>query len=163
MIRHKQMLFSYLFRVPQKLNFLPWTPFRDLSLAASMLNLPQGRKQNRIWQQEFFRKNNIMVNDLCRVKPLPNTLFYQAYERTPLPPLDSKVLSEAVKPNYVEWVNRYVSRTSWNSLQEAVLSLRGAGRLCKMFTGSIPTTVRFRALMAYLVLYPIEKLLKSRR
>lgn len=162
MIRHKQMLFSYLFRVPEKLGFLPWTPFRDLSLAAAMLNLSPRRKTNRLWQQDFFRKNNIMVNDYCQVRRLSNTLFYQAYERMPLQPLDKKILSEVIRPDYVEWVNRYVSRTPLSVFQEAALSFRGAGRLCKMFAGRIPTTVRFRALMAYLVLYPIERLLKSR-
>jgi len=162
MIRHKQMLFSYLFRVPEKLSFSPWTPFKDLPLATAMLNLSPGRRKNRIWQQDFFRKNGIMVNDDCRVKRLPNTLFYQAYDRVPLKPLDRSILSEAVRPEFVDWINRNVPRTIQNDLQELLLSLRGSGRLCRIFTGKIPTTVRFRAFMAYLVLYPIERLLKSR-
>ena len=161
-MRHKQMLFSYLFRVPEKMGFTPWGPYRDLSLAAAMVNLPQSRRHERIWQQDFFRKNGIMVNDDCRVKRLPNTLFYQAYDRVPLKPLDRSILSEAVRPEFVDWINRNVPRTIQNDFQELLLSLRGSGRLCRIFTGKIPTTVRFRAFMAYLVLYPIERLLKSR-
>ena len=88
--------------------------------------------------------------------------FYQAYDRVPLKPLDRSILSEAVRPEFVDWINRNVPRTIQNDLQELLFSLRGSGRLCRIFTGKIPTTVRFRAFMAYLVLYPIERLLKSR-
>ena len=161
-LRHKQVLLSYLFRVPEKLGYAPWCPFLDLRLAAAMLNLPPNRRKNRIWQQDFFRKNGIMINDDCRAKRLPNTLFYQAYDRVPLKPLDRGILSEAVRPEFVDWINRNMPRTIQNDFQELLLSIRGSGRLCRIFTGKIPTTVRFRAFMAYLVLYPIERLLKSR-
>lgn len=161
-LRHKQVLLSYLFRVPEKLGYAPWCPFLDLRLAAAMLNLPPNRRRDRVWQQDFFRKNGIMVEDLCRPKRLPNTLNMQALDRVPLPPLDRGILSEVVVPDYVDWINKYIHRTPWNSLQEAVMSIRGMGRLWHVFTHRIPRPDRLSAYLAYLVLYPIERLLKSR-
>ena len=127
-----------------------------------MLNLPPIRRRDRVWQQDFFRKNGIMVEDLCRPKRLPNTLNMQALDRVPPPPLDRGILSEVVEPNYVDWINKYIHRTPWNSLQETVMSIRGMGHLWHVFTHRIPRTNRLRAYLAYLVLYPIERLLRSR-
>mgnify|MGYP000851514821 FL=1 len=161
-MRHKQMLFTYLERVPKQFGFEPFFPFKDMELAAAMLNLPQKRRRDRVWQQDFFRRNNIMMEDSCRVRRLPNDLSIRALDIVCPPPLDVKVLSEVVRPEYVEWINRYIRPTSLNRLQEVLLSVRGAGRVTKIFTGRIPKTVRVRASFAYRVLYPIERLLKSR-
>ena len=161
-MRHKQMLFTYLERVPKQFGFEPFFPFKDMELAAAMLNLPQKRRRDRVWQQDFFRRNNIMMEDSCRVRRLPNDLSIRALDIVCPPPLDVKVLSEVVRPEYVEWINRYIRPTSLNRLQEVLLSVRGAGRVTKIFTGRIPKTVRMRASFAYRVLYPIERLLKSR-
>lgn len=161
-LRHKQVLLSYLFRVPEKLGYAPWCPFLDLELAAAMLNLPPNRRKDRAWQQDFFRKNGIMVEEHCRPEPLPNTLNMQALDKVPLEPLDRRVLSEVVVPDYVDWINRYTPRTALNAFQEALLSIRGVGRAWRVFTGRIPRSNRLRAYLAYLVLYPIERLLRSR-
>lgn len=103
-----------------------------------------------------------MMEDSCRVRRLPNDLSIRALDIVCPPPLDVKVLSEVVRPEYVEWINRYIRPTALNRLQEVLLSVRGAGRVTKIFTGRIPKTVRVRASFAYRVLYPIERLLKSR-
>ena len=161
-LRHKQVLLSYLFRVPEKLGYAPWCPFLDLELAAAMLNLPPNRRKDRAWQRDFFRKNGIMVEEHCRPELLPNTLNMQALDKVPLEPLDREVLSEVVSPDYVDWINRYTPRTALNAFQEALLSVRGLGRMWRVFTGRIPRSNRLRAYLAYLVLYPIERLLRSR-
>lgn len=161
-LHYKQILISYLLRVPESLGYAPYAPFADLTTAAAMVNLPPERRRNRVWQQEFFRKNHIMTEDGVKAQRLPNTLDTQALDRMPLRPLDRTILAEAVSPGYVDWVNRYVPQTPWNRAQGMLLSIRGAGRFCQLFTGRIPTSVRTRAYMAYLCLYPIERLLRAR-
>ena len=99
-----------------------------MELAAAMLNLPQKRRRDRVWQQDFFRRNNIMMEDSCRVRRLPNDLSIRALDIVCPPPLDVKVLSEVVRPEYVEWINRYIRPTSLNRLQEVLLSDYEIGR-----------------------------------
>ena len=51
-MRHKQMLFTYLERVPKQFGFEPFFSFKDMELAAAMLNLLQKRRRDRVWQQK---------------------------------------------------------------------------------------------------------------
>ncbi|NQV24271.1 MAG: hypothetical protein HQ518_07865, partial [Rhodopirellula sp.] len=109
-MRMKLIMLSYLIRVPAHLGFSPWSPFLEMDVALSMLNLPSERREKRRWQREFFMRENIDFENHGLTHTLENTLNRDAMCRVPLVPLDVILLREVVEPSYVEWINREVCR-----------------------------------------------------
>jgi hypothetical protein len=159
-MRFKIILLSYLMTVPRSFGFKPWSPFLDIEVAMAMLTLPQERRQNRIWQREFFQKQGVDFESMHLQVDMANTLDRQAMRRIPIKPLDSKLLLQVVKSEYVEWINRQVRQHGifWEWFWKLVNSPR-IGRPMRMFGIK---EQRLQALPAYLTLKPIESLLLKR-
>jgi hypothetical protein len=159
-VRFKIMLLSYLMTVPRSFTFKPWSPFLDIEVDMAMLTLHQERRQNRIWQREFFQKKGVDFESMNIKVDMGNTLGYQAMRRIHLKPLDSKLLREVVKSEYVEWINRQVQQQGilWEWFWKLVKSPR-IGRPMRMLGIK---DQRLQALSAYLTLKPIESLLLKR-
>lgn len=62
LVRTKMMLLRFLKSIPNNFNFDTYLPFGDQEIAMSMLNLPIDRRQNRIWQKELFKKNQLDID-----------------------------------------------------------------------------------------------------
>lgn len=161
-MRLKLILLSYLLRVPELYDFKPFAPFLQLEIAMEMLMIPDQLRHNRMWQQEYFRKHGLMVDD----QPLPvvwgNTLNAQGCRLAPPPPLDEHLMSALFRPDYVRWVNdRVAAYADWRRLKffSAWLRLPGAARAQRLLG---ITDDRLKAYCAYLTLYPINALLQAR-
>ena len=63
LIRNKNMLNRYLFKIPQSLDFDVWSPFTDMELCLAMLNLDPNRRKDRIWQREHFLNVGLPFGD----------------------------------------------------------------------------------------------------
>ncbi|NEO52982.1 MAG: FkbM family methyltransferase [Okeania sp. SIO3B5] len=132
LIRFKMILVSYLMTVPSHFGFKPWSPFLEPEIALSMLTLPSSRRQNRIWQREFFFKNGLDL-ELTNLKvSIEDDIDYQAMCGIPVQPLDDELLGEVIKSQYVQSVNHYVGQNN------------------------------LLAYYAYVTLKPIENILKKR-
>jgi hypothetical protein len=159
-MRFKIVLLCYLSRVPQNLGFNPWSPFLDQDIALAMLNLPAADRAGRAWQVEYFKKKGLHVESMNLTASKKNKLNRLGMYKVPVKPLDVKLLSEIIKPGYVEWVNKHVQSMSY--LRDFVDSLQyypkigGALRLLGM------KDVKLTAYLAYLTLRPLEKLIKKR-
>jgi len=159
-VRFKIILLSYLMTVPSSFGFKPWSPFPDIEVAMAMLMLPQERRQNRIWQREFFQKQGVDFESMNIKVDMANTLSQQAMRRIHLKPLDSKLLLEVVKSEYVEWINRQVRQQG--ILWEWFWKLANSPRIGKPMRMFGVKEQRLQALSAYLTLKPIESLLLKR-
>lgn len=163
-MRFKIILLSYLLRVPRALGFQPWSPFLDIEVAMSMLNLPEERRRNRLWQREYFHRRGL---DFEATNPSASkyiTLDLQALNRVPPPPLNVRLLSKVVVPDYVCWINRHMLRRGplWEwfwRISPALLHLRGTWRAMRTLGLNDD---RLNAYSAYVTLKPIEYLLQKR-
>jgi len=160
-IRIKIMLLSYLVSVPQALGFTVKSPYIEPDIARAMLTLPPERRKMRVWQEDFFKKQGIWVDDMGLKGSILNNLNYQAMRRVPLKPLDMKLLREVIKPSYVEWINRHISRKG--RLLHAYYSLRRLPDVLAITQRVGIRDMRLEAYCAYLTLKPIETILKKRQ
>ena len=155
--RLKEMLLSYLMRVPRRFGFESWSPYLDIDIAMAMLNLPPERRANRQWQRDFFAKVGLDLENQGLVSSGQNNLNFQALRRRPLCPLDRDRLAGVIDPAYVDWVNREARMTWHGDLRRRLALVRKVGgALRRVGLGSPPT---LEAYCAYLCLRPIETLL----
>ena len=166
LVRLKIILLSYLLVVPELYGFRPWSPFLDIAVAMSMLNLPPQRKAGRVWQREFFHRNGIDVESMGLDVNRENTLDLQAITKMPPEPLNAQQLREVVRSSYVEWINNnvlfqnsYLIRATLDLLYTVPKVRGGLHRLGFKDAASR----RREAYNAYLVLLPIQNLLEKRK
>jgi hypothetical protein len=152
------ILLSYLLTIPRVLGFKPWSPYLDIDLAMAMLNLPEERRMNRKWEEDFFKKEDLEF-EKNRFIDFQNTLNIQALKRIPVSPLDEGILYGVVEPHYVKWINSCIKRTgvSWDFLRKIKRKrvLNRLSALLNLDDSLLP------AYSAYLTLKPIEILLSQ--
>jgi hypothetical protein len=155
-MRFKMILLSYLLTIPRVLGLKPWSPYLDIDLAMAMLNLPEERRMNRKWQEDFFEKENLQF-EKNRFMDFHNTLNIQALKRIPVFPLEESILCEVVESQYVKWINNCIKRTgvSWDFFR-FLKGKRILNKLCALFNFDDSL---LSAYSAYLTLKPIEILL----
>lgn len=165
-MRFKIMLLSYLFAIPRSFGFKPWSPFLNKEIALSMLTLPAQRRKDRIWQQEFFKKHGVHLESMnLKVnRERQEDLNYRATRRVALAPLDIDLLSEVIKPEYVEWINSHYQQQR-SLMWELIFKLnqrqlKGTRRVLSFLNLNSKEPQRV-AYNAYLTLKPIENLLKQ--
>ncbi len=159
-MRTKMMLLQYLISVPSKMGFPGYSPFVEEEIALAMLNLPKERKENRNWQRDFFRKNNLLFEEEKHKYTYQNSLNYYSLLHEDLAPLDVDLLKEYLKPAYLVWINSKIQHIGkkervFQTLMhtpkvKGVLKLLGA------------KNELLEAYFAYITIKPIEILLKKR-
>ena len=158
-MRLKIILLSYLFTVPMYFGFKPWSPFLQSEIALSMLTIPLKRRQRRIWQKEFFQRHKLDLENMGLKVDHSNVLDLQALLRNPLQPLDIGILREVVQPSYIEWINRNVRNFLPQSILRKLLQIKIVGGALRLgFKNEV-----WRAYNAYVVLKPIETLIRKRK
>ena len=131
--RMKIILISYLLRVPEYYGFDVWSPFLDFTAVSKMLNLSWDIKERRKWQIEYFRDKNILIGELGLPCDKGNCLNQMAVWRIQPKPLDVKLLGSVMNETYVEQIN---ANLDYKYIEKK------------------------RYYHAYLVLYPIQKILE---
>ena len=158
-MRFKMILLSYIIAVPKVFGFKPWSPYLQPEIALSMLTLPPNRRNGRLWQQELFRQHGLDVESKRLKVNKSNYLNLQALRRQPLKPLNARLLSSVIQADYVEWINNNVGQASLQILQTKLLRVRKVGGALRRLGFKDATLTAY---FAYLVLRPIENLLKAR-
>jgi hypothetical protein len=160
LVRTKLMLLSLLFRVPELFGMKAWSPFVDKEAVLAMLSLPQDRKDGRKWQVDFFRKNNVYIEDLKLRCTSQNILDYSGLRKVPLKPLNVDKLKELFKKEYIEWINRKLLQVgSMQDLYQKMLTTRYVKEGLKILGMKNDLMSAYHA---YLTIYPIEQLLIRR-
>ncbi len=162
-VRNWMPMMSYLYRVPESFGLRAAAPFLAPDVALRMLTLPPESRRDRRWQKELFREHGLDLE----TAPLPcderNTLNFRELRQTPLPPLDPRLLSEVVRPDYVRWINHHVG--SVGALWEVYWRLgwaRGFRRAVNGLHRLGVTDRRSPAYFAYLTLKPVQSLIERR-
>jgi hypothetical protein len=103
-MRRKIILLRYLLLIPSSLGLETWSPFIDMDIAISMLNIPQNERNDRIWQRNHFIKNNINLNDMGINCDNGNCLDLYAERKFNLPKLNQDILSTMFNKNYLDHI-----------------------------------------------------------
>jgi len=160
--RTKIMLLSYLLRVPKSLGFRVWSPFLDLSLVRSMLELPREARIGRRWQFDFLEENHLSSASAHPWKTYPvslNSLDYLDASKFGLPPLDEGLLSQLFEREYLTWIT---NRTQSIALRERLAHLNFVpDGIRKGLWKLTPRSRDFEAAYAaYLCLYPLAQAMR---
>jgi hypothetical protein len=122
-----------------------------------MLNLPQDRRKDRIWQKEFFNKVGLDLENKNLKTNYTNILDIQATINHPLKPLDKKLLKDFFDEKYLDWINKNIILGFFNRLKLRLIKIPIIERILLMFGFK-----RFvKAYSAYMCLKPIEMFLKK--
>jgi len=157
LIRTKMILISYLLSTPSYFGFKPWSPFILQDIALSMLSIPKNRRENRLWQKHFFKKNNIDLESMNPKIDDYNYLNFYAMHRIPLSPIDENLFCGIVNPDYIRWINKLVTHnTFWWSVSHQIQKIP---KLRVLARKPAINKQRWKAYYAYLTLKPIEHLL----
>jgi hypothetical protein len=133
LIRLKLILLSYIVIIPEYFSFPVWTPFLNFDILVSMLNLPEERRHERVWQRDIFREYPLDVENMNLPKDSSNTLDYQAYMRHSFEPLDIKMLGEYFNTRYLEKINKIIlkklskSQEIFGRVNNQIMSIRYVG------------------------------------
>lgn len=160
--RVRTMLLRYLLDVPRAMGFDARAPLAEEALATAMLSLPTDARAGHRWQHDFFAAVGLDVEHPSD-GDTRNTLDYQALRRVPLRPLDGALLAECIVPEYVRWVNRNVSRLgSLGELYWRLGHVKGLRRASARLEARGCRSQRLPAYYAYLVLWPLQRVLERR-
>lgn len=171
-MRAKIMLLKYLCVIPDSVGFNTWSPFLDIDVAMAMLSIPQHRRKKRSWQKDFFVREGLDIESSVGNKDFNNTLNLDTMIKHDFDPLNVDILESCVSSSYVEEVNSILKKSKYTLKQKKRIHLfLGRFNLPKLVlqglrvTNINPYHLRNReswAYNAYLVLKPIEMLLKKR-
>ncbi|WP_293933040.1 hypothetical protein [Sphingobacterium sp. UBA6645] len=159
-MRTKMMMLQYLIAVPARMGFPGYSPFVEEDIALAMLNLPVERKQDRAWQRDYFRKQNLLFEEEKHKYTYQNSLNYYALLHEQLEPLDASLLRELIKPGYLDWINQRILNIGAKERVFQTLmhtpKVKGVLKLLGARNGLLA------AYFAYITIKPIETLLKKR-
>ncbi|MGH2623688.1 MAG: hypothetical protein ACRDE7_08485, partial [Sphingobacterium sp.] len=159
-MRTKMMMLQYLIAVPQRMGYPGYSPFLDQEVALSMLNLPIDRKVDRVWQRDFFAKNNILFEQQKHAYTYQNSLNYYALLHEELQPLDVAVLREVIQPKYLEWINQKINQIDTKQrIFQTFMHMPKVKGVLKLLGAK---NELLEAYFAYITIKPIETLLKKR-
>lgn len=159
-MRTKMMLLQSLMSIPAHFGFASHSPFLDEKIALSMLNIVDERRMNRVWQRDYFRKNNILFEEEKHSYTYQNSLNYYALLHHELEPLNIEVLREVIKPSYLAWINRKLQHihTKQRIFQTLMHTPKVKGVMKLLgFKNDL-----MEAYFAYTTIKPLEKLLLKR-
>lgn len=157
-MRNKLILLSYLFKVPQYMLFSTEEPFLDIDLAMKMVNLDWSEKRGRKWQKEFLQKNDLLFDNLKEKADFSNVKDLKMLYDMPLQPLNENLLRELIDIKYIEWINRNISKLPEFYVRKGTIFDRIHNKVKHYNNSKI-----LQAYSSYLVLKPVEDLLKMRR
>lgn len=155
-MRMKMMLLHYLLKTPNSLGIEPYSPFIDPQIAMSMLNLDWSLKDNRKWQSVEFEKLGLEIGWEKSKCDYNMVIDIETLRKNPVKPLDVNLLSKVVKREFVEEVNRQITRKPMRNIPAKP---RTAGNVynkaVKKFNAKID-----EALISYEILGSVERMLR---
>lgn len=155
-MRMKIMLLRYLMETPRQYGMSAWSPFLDADVAFSMLNLPWKEKDGRLWQKRYFEEAHIEYGWMKKECDYNMIINENALRQVMLEPLNEKLLGTIVKPDYVEWINRVLAHRPLPSFSAKPKTISNiANKLIKKMNAD-----KVKALAAYEVLYPLQKVME---
>ena len=156
-IRAKITLLSYLMQVPEYFGFLSWSPFLNFNVASIMLRLPNERKKNRVWQSDYFKSNNIDIeNSNFQNIQYYNNVMNDTVRSHEFEPLDVAFLEQYVNKSHLLTINKRMAGVGISAnLYNYIMEKKWTEKLLRRGFGMK------RAYVEYMVLKGLEMGLKA--
>ncbi len=158
-IRQKMMLLAFALIVPQRVGFIPWSPFLLPEATLAMITLPPELRHRRRWQHEYFTRHGLAVESAAGGSR-ENNLDLHALRARPPRALDVALLRELFPADYLERVNRLVFAPGFPARAWALSQGHPVGQ--KIATALRAANPHQTAYAAFLTLKPLEALLRRR-
>ena len=159
LIQTKMILLSYLLNLPKNFGYECWSPYLEIDIALAMINLDKDRRTRRKWQKEFFKKNNLYLEDKINKGDPKNLLHQNSAININLEPLDYSLLENKIDISYLKFINKNISLNKLGLYFNEILNIPKVGGFLKK-TGF--KSKFLEAYFAYLCIYPIQYVLKNR-
>jgi asparagine synthetase B (glutamine-hydrolysing) len=157
-IRLKMILLSYLFTIPEKTGFKPFSPFMDQEVVIKMLCLPDSERENRAWQKNLFKRSNISTMKNPLKMDFRNNLDYQMIKKFKFKKLRYDLLKDLFEEEYINWINKELGHYSIKDrFFEGLFTIPRIGKLIekRLKKGNR----KLVAYNAYLTIKPLENLI----
>lgn len=155
-MRMKMLLLHYLLKTPDSLGITPFSPFIDPKIAMSILNLDWSLKDNRKWQQKEFDKINLEIGWEKKKCDYNMVIDIETLRKNPVRPLDVEALGRVVRREYVEEVNRQISRRPLKTLPAKPKTVQNVyNKAVKKYNSKID-----KALISYEILGSVERMIR---
>lgn len=156
-MRMKIMLLRYLLETPKQYKMMAWSPFLDVDIAVSMLNIPWQEKEGRLWQKRYFEESDIEYGWMKKECDYNMIINENALRRVRLKPLDTRLLGKIIRSDYVEWVNKILVHRPVPSFSAKPKTIRNiVNKAIKKMNAD-----KMKALVAYEVLYPLQSVMEK--
>jgi len=157
-MRTKIVLISYLTQIPEYFGMPVWTPFLNFDIVKATLNISDERRQNRVWQRDFFRKVGLSLEDMNLKSTKSNKLDYEIGQNGKLEDIDIELMKDYIDEKRLLDINKIISHiTLYEKIKNQILYIRKVGKVLKLlgFKNEF-----LNALHEYYVIKSIEKGLK---
>lgn len=104
-MRFKIILLGYLMSLPDYFNWPSWTPMLSLKHALGMLNLPEKQREDRKWQVDFFKKNNIYIEEKIHDLNQENFLNAVGLSNYAIPEINRETLKKTINNEFIKKLN----------------------------------------------------------
>ena len=158
-VRMKLMLISYLTQIPEYFGMPVWTPFLNFEIVKSTLNIEDSRRENRVWQRDFFRKVGLSLEDMNLKSTKSNKLDYEIGQNGKLEDIDIELMKDYIDEKRLLDINKIISHlTLYEKIKNQILYIRKVGGFLKLlgFKNEF-----LNALHEYYVIKAIEKGFKN--
>ncbi len=152
------MLISYLTQIPEYFGMPVWTPFLNFDNVKAMLNVEENRRENRLWQKEFFQKVGLSLEDMNLKSIKSNKLDYLIAKDAKLELIDIELMQVYIDKSRLIRINEMLSKISiYEKIRNELLYIPKIGGALRRlgFKNEF-----LRALYDYYVIKAIEKGLK---
>lgn len=112
-MRFKIILLSYLMQIPDYYGIATCSPFLNMNIAFSMLNLNPDRRIKRQWQKDFFKKNNLYIEELNLKYNKTNTLNFEAAKNHKFDLINGDLLKDYVSQKQLKRINSALLKISF--------------------------------------------------
>ena len=158
-IRIKMILLSYLMQLPEYFGFITYTPFINFNIVSKMLKISKKRKNNRIWQTDFFAKNKIDLDSMNLNGTSSNTLDIDTFKQSKFEEIDINLVKDYILKDRLEFINSKINRISFlDKFINVLLSTPKVKGVCQIL--GIRSNTR-QAIFEYYIIKAFEKSLKE--
>jgi hypothetical protein len=156
-MRIKMNLLHYLYKLPDNMGISSTSPYHNFEIASKMLSLPDHRRNNRQWVNDFFKEKGLYIGNRTLYGDTRNTINRQLFLNHHFDPVDEKLLTDSPVPKQIiRRVNRKLKNigTFRERLNAFFTTQRVIKEILKM-TGI--KNILNNNLSAYLLIKAVEK------
>lgn len=161
LIRNKIILLSYLLTVPEYMGFPTVSPFLNFDIAMSMLSISDERRENRKWQREFFKMNNVDLEEMNLNKNNINTLDLDILKKSKLKKLDCNIFNKFISKDYIHFINKNIDCENISKIINLKYDLLYVPKIGGILRRMNVKDNRVISYNAYRTLYALQKLFEE--